>query len=82
MTLSGKHQNKGNYVTIDGTAKAISLRKFEFTGTITAHNKSEPNPDCVWNGTTVFVASGTRAYWRTQNQKCFDWTGDIDIYSK
>ncbi len=82
LTLSGKHQNKGNYVTIDGTAKAISLRKFEFSGTITAHNQSKLKPDCVWNGTTVFVASGSRRYWRTQTQECFDWTGDVDVYFK
>lgn len=82
LTLSGRHEKNGNYVTINGKIKVISLRKFEFTGTIKAHNMSEKDPDCVWNGSTIFWASGTRVYWRTQEQSCFGLTGDMDIYFK
>lgn len=78
--LTGKQENKGNSVRIDGTIRIISMRKFEFTGTITAYNKSESNPNCTWEGSTIFWASGSRVYWRTQGQNCFGWTGDMDIY--
>lgn len=78
--LNGKHEKQGNSVKIEGTIKILSLRKFEFTGTITAYNKSEANPSCVWKGTTLFWASGSRKYWRTQDQNCFTHTGDMDIY--
>jgi len=81
-SLYGKHEKNSNYVIIDGTIKVVSLKKFEFTGTITAHNNSEKESDCVWRGTTTFRASGSRVYWRTQNQNCFGWTGDMDIYFK
>lgn len=78
--LNGKHENKSNWVRIDGTIRIISMRKFEFTGTITAYNKSESNPNCTWKGSTIFWASGSRVYWRTQDQTCFSHTGDMDIY--
>ncbi len=78
--LNGKHEKNGNYVRIEGTVKVINLRRFGFTGTITAYNKSESNPNCSWTGTTVFWASGSRVYWRTQDQSCFSHTGDMDIY--
>lgn len=82
FVLSGKQEIDGNYVKINGTVKVISLRKFEFTGTITAYNKSERVPDCVWEGSTTFWASGSRVYWRNQHPNCYEWTGDMDIYFK
>lgn len=80
FSINGRHENKGNYVKIEGTIKILSMRRFEFTGTITAYNKSEANPSCTWRGKTIFWASGTRRYWRTQDHDCFTHTGDMDIY--
>ncbi|MBE0662716.1 MAG: serine/threonine protein kinase [Bacteroidales bacterium] len=80
FNLNGRHEHQGNSVKIEGTIKVLSLRKFEFTGTITSNNKSESNASCTWNGTTVFWASGSRRYWRTQDHNCFSHTGDMDIY--
>lgn len=80
LVLDGSHKNNNRWVNINGyISKIIDERKFEFTGTIQAHNPSE-GADCTWSGTTTFWASGSRVYWRTQDQDCFSHTGDMDIY--
>ncbi len=80
LMLEGAHKNDNRWVNINGyVSKIIDERKFEFTGTILAHNPSE-GADCTWSGTTTFWASGSRVYWRTQDQQCFSHTGDMDIY--
>jgi len=80
LRLEGTHQNGQNWVKINGfISKIFDERKFEFTGNITAHNPSD-GPDCSWDGSTIFFASGSRVYWRNQGDNCYTLTGDTDIY--
>jgi hypothetical protein len=72
--------DKTAQVKISGTIKIITDRKFELTGTIQSKNSEEEPQHCNSSGTFTFLASGTRVYWRMQNDDCYRYIGDTDIY--
>jgi hypothetical protein len=70
------------YLRVKGTITEVSPRKLSFTGTIeTSVYHIQDGAPCVKEGTFDFLATGSRKYWRSQNQQgCEGVTDYVDIY--
>ena len=82
LHLKATHANKDNsrWVKLTGKVNIISERKFELIGTMDCYCSEYDPPTCKAKGTFVFYASGSRVYWRLQNEDCWDFTCYVDIF--
>ena len=80
LEASHESNDERSYVKLSGTISIISNRKFEFNGKLEANNLKELTGQCKYNGKLTFYASGTRVYWRMQEEQCWNLTGYTDIY--
>jgi len=84
LTLNGELRNeKGNYVTLEGTVTAITPRNFVFEGKVVTRvdHIAEGKP-CEREGKFTFRISGNRPFYRMKEMEnpCDTATDYIDIY--
>lgn len=82
-TITGKQENKQNYLKINGRVKPLNAKELEFEGEIETRIESiNNNEPCLKTGKKLFKATGDRKYWRLQDMiNCDGTTTDyVDIY--
>jgi hypothetical protein len=80
---SGRGENLGDYLKIEGKILSASKDSFVFTGDITTRvNHIADGAECKRSGTFTFKTKGTKKYWRMQemDNPCDPATDYVDIY--
>ena len=78
-TISGKQANRENYVKINGRIRPLSEQELEFEGEIETLIKTINNgKPCLKTGKKIFLATGSRQYWRLQDMANCEGNNTID----
>ena len=78
--ISGKQQERGQYLRINGKIRVVTAKQLEFDGVI--ETLAPDSIYCKREGLQTFLSTKNRKYWRLQNMLNCDGiiTDYVDIY--